>query len=986
MGLSIRIWLLLLLLPLGTGAQKYFTTHYRLAEGLPSEEVRAAIRGRYGFLWVATDGGLLRFDGKSFINYKRVLDSHYIKAIIMGPDSSLLMANDLGVYMIEEKPDTAYLQRLIPAEPLETDTALLYPNGLYYDRGGALWISQPNGAFARWREGRLRFFRFGQSHTAGGSGSGFHFAESSSGEFFAAATTGQLYRLSREEDEFLPLRPGRQMTAVHCLLARGDTLWMGGNGLYRALVEKGRLAGEKYFSTGDHLITCLAVADGQGRFFAGTKQSGLYRAQFAGGRLAFHKVFGSNDPHRINQLPYKAIHQVYVDEDQNIWLSTSQGLGLLQSRFFETVFGLANNNTFTILPLEAGEMLVSFGDVYEIKREGAGFFGQLLPQVDNGFVTGLASQGDKIWISTANAEMFSLTDGQLRREGDFQDRGAGIFYVSVDREGNVWFCQAPRETPIVGVAKLKPDGRVRYYEEDAGLDNRILVIKESRRGRIYAAGIGPETYLYRYQPEDDAFINLSQPLPFNYSQAFEVHDITIDERGIVWMGTTDGLLRYDLERVQRPDLGPFTNTEIRALAAMEGGGLWLATDTEGLLYYKDGEITVFDEESGLPSRITAYRCLSLSASGRIWVGTAEGTVHSRDQYPRPDSTAVPVLLGLSVNGKRTNPEGYLEAPNNSNIQLWWAAPAFPGYNVHYEYRLLNSPDSNWISLDTRRELELQRIPYGDYRLAVRARQGGGHEWSTPMSIALAVRRPWHRRWWAILLFIGMGVLLLYYLIQFNVGRLVRRIRLLERDLAAREKEIERQEELLRRQSQAMAAQAEGLQAAEEELSQQQAEMAGAASNLSLLHRLISQIYRNANWKEVVEVLAGSLEHPIGIDAFELGWNHEDEILFRGYVRRYQAFTFRSEEFSDKSSLPVWVLMNKKAVVIRDYRQEQAQYIEPQEDYQYNSGLYLPFEVAGKQPLVLCAYAVRKNAFDERSRQMLQILVDYLSIAVTEKLE
>ena len=64
--LAIRLFLLLLLLPFCGKAQKYFTTRFRLAEGLPSEEVRATIRGKYGFLWVATDGGLLRFDGRSF--------------------------------------------------------------------------------------------------------------------------------------------------------------------------------------------------------------------------------------------------------------------------------------------------------------------------------------------------------------------------------------------------------------------------------------------------------------------------------------------------------------------------------------------------------------------------------------------------------------------------------------------------------------------------------------------------------------------------------------------------------------------------------------------------------------------------------------------------------------------------------------------------------------------------------------------------------
>ncbi|HEY1044841.1 MAG TPA: two-component regulator propeller domain-containing protein, partial [Bacteroidia bacterium] len=43
--------------------------HYTIQDGLPSNKVYCAIRDRRGFAWLATDNGLVRFDGSSFKIY-----------------------------------------------------------------------------------------------------------------------------------------------------------------------------------------------------------------------------------------------------------------------------------------------------------------------------------------------------------------------------------------------------------------------------------------------------------------------------------------------------------------------------------------------------------------------------------------------------------------------------------------------------------------------------------------------------------------------------------------------------------------------------------------------------------------------------------------------------------------------------------------------------------------------------------------------------
>ena len=110
-------------------------------------------------------------------------------------------------------------------------------------------------------------------------------------------------------------------------------------------------------------------------------------------------------------------------------------------------------------------------------------------------------------------------------------------------------------------------------------------------------------------------------------------------------------------------------------------------------------------------------------------------------------------------------------------------------------------------------------------------------------------------------------------------RLIRRIRVLERDLTRPGKEIERQEDMLLPTIQSDGGSGgRSLQAAEEELSQQQAEMVQRSLQYILCYINLSAKYPQQQL-EVVVRSAWYSWNILGIDAFELGWNHDDEIRF-----------------------------------------------------------------------------------------------------------
>ncbi|ANF49109.1 hypothetical protein A0O34_00415 [Chryseobacterium glaciei] len=57
-------------------AQNYTSQWYNMDNGLPQNSIKDIVKDKYGFIWLATDGGIMRYDGKNFL-----LDSTKISSL-----------------------------------------------------------------------------------------------------------------------------------------------------------------------------------------------------------------------------------------------------------------------------------------------------------------------------------------------------------------------------------------------------------------------------------------------------------------------------------------------------------------------------------------------------------------------------------------------------------------------------------------------------------------------------------------------------------------------------------------------------------------------------------------------------------------------------------------------------------------------------------------------------------------------------------------
>jgi signal transduction histidine kinase/ligand-binding sensor domain-containing protein len=111
-----------------------------------------------------------------------------------------------------------------------------------------------------------------------------------------------------------------------------------------------------------------------------------------------------------------------------------------------------------------------------------------------------------------------------------------------------------------------------------------------------------------------------------------------DRDGYLWMGSGDGLFRFDGFSFQRwPELSdkPLAGTSVRTLFLDRGGLLWVGFDEGGVSRIRGTEVRNYGPADGLPT--TSVRAVVQDGDGAIWVASLGGLFRLRDERWSPPS-------------------------------------------------------------------------------------------------------------------------------------------------------------------------------------------------------------------------------------------------------------------------------------------------------------------------------------------------------------
>ena len=239
--------------------------------------------------------------------------------------------------------------------------------------------------------------------------------------------------------------------------------------------------------------------------------------------------------------------------------------------------------------------------------------------------------------------------------------------------------------------------------------------------------------------------------------ALEIRSIQEDGSGMLWVGSTIGLYRFDPRSESATRFGVaqgMANEEVRCLVPGEDGSLWMSTAV-GISRFdpRDRRFQNFDERDGLQSHDFTRRACYRAADGHLYFGGMMGfnAFYPDDVLAREPELPV-TLTGMEINGMDAPvpAAGAMQLPHGrSTVAIRFAAlnPVNPA-RVRYRFQLAGL-EKDWTEVDSAHRLaRYTSVRPGDYVFRVEAALDGRLWGKSTASLRINVVPPWWSRWWA----------------------------------------------------------------------------------------------------------------------------------------------------------------------------------------------------------------------------------------------
>ncbi|HYG18603.1 MAG TPA: ATP-binding protein [Ohtaekwangia sp.] len=706
-------------------AQEYRFRQYRVEQGLPSDIVKAVTQDSLRFIWIATDDGLVKYDGLRFTTYKSALRSQYAKGFLHTRSGRLLCFGDLDLIEIQNSIDTVVFKPLLAGTRSPTDSTIWYPKTAYEDRAGNIWLAESQ-SIVRY-DGKMKRYAFGPETRSTVFLRSFHFFEDDDGEFYTVSFHGKIFRYEKDTDTFQPLSGSVLPAGINHLEYLQQQLWVATqDGFYHAAFKDERVLSLTRVLPIPNTSYFTLAADSS--WWISTFGSDLYRLRH---------------DQQLDAIPYnfKGINTTYYSREGDLWAATDKGLVLAQ----KNQFILADMNSQTHF-VEAIAQDPARDVYYYCSKEmvqrvqwqnGDNVASKVIYNDRDCYFQSLQYGRQGLWASSTSRVML-FQDDVLRKQWDFSSEGDFIHDIFLDSQQDLWISQAGNRNIII----IRDGFDVERVSVPINQQTEINLVREGPMG-IYAGAGGMEGYLFLKRNNENEFKNISLPVNFEVESDFNIHDIAIQD-SVLWLASTEGLLRYDHTTLQRVDLGEvFTNFSISSVAIFDSVNI-LFSNSYGLFRYNilSREYWLYDENAGLPSNTITAGGIFVDHRKRLWVGTSFGLAISEQPVTVQTPTPRPLCVAARVNGSSRRFMGGLQVPYSAFVHLEFSPITFPENKINLQWRWAS--DKIWHAMDGP-TLSLSNLQPGEHLLEVRGKKNTGQGWSAVNRFTIVVARPYWQR-------------------------------------------------------------------------------------------------------------------------------------------------------------------------------------------------------------------------------------------------
>lgn len=821
-----------------------------IQEGLPSNVVSDMQQDQKGFLWFSTHNGLARYDGNVVTTYLDN-DSTGVSALIGRTKKALedVTYKKLWVYSSSERltclnmvdgKEEKYCQEV---EKLHFTNWKLVCDGMFW-----LWGAKDGAMLVDYRSGSFLTRRFAQAEIGS---SRVPLIDSLDKDNVVLCTTDKVFlysegrlfciakgmRMSRtrpfhhkmlmvsEKGDVYVLRQGKLQRFSHVAYVDGEVatgdLLMGNRWILftnRRSFSIDVRTGEVAECEGEWLIpNGRVLTDNKGRKWIYNK-TGVLRL-VRQDKLVPLILFPQQT---TNYIDYERFH-IVEDNHGLIWISTyGKGLFVFNQDLTQSQHFVADKLGES--PIASNYLLGIIADRHDGVWVSSEYGGVSHIQVMDKGVERIYPNGEgNMDFSNVVRMVKKMNDGTVM----VGTRAGSLYHYSADMSqvlGKSHF-----DSNVYGIVQM-PNGETWIGTRGKGIygakgldfkDRNVFCMASDAKHRMWIGTFGKGLSLV-YPRKDGYGVKtfFADSVGLN-----EVRCMVIDKHGVLWCGTSGGLIRIPVDEFVKDASRYKTyvrDYEIRDVIVDRQGRLWLSASGDGLVQVEPGDgetepkFHVFNTSNGLVNNLV--QSVVDTPDGNLWISTQQGVTAwnaRKKSFENYMFSRNPMGNVYNENSAVCLDDGRVVLGGNYGLTIIQPSRlshvsgltdvVFPSYpysdeitltyeqrspnihfstldcsdvrNVKYTYRL-EGFDQSWSQPSSTPWAAYQKLPAGKYLLHVKACTSDG-TWGKESTLVIRIKPPFYLTSWAIMIYVllVLGVIILVVKFVHDKNVLRNRIRL-----------------------------------------------------------------------------------------------------------------------------------------------------------------------------------------------------------------
>jgi ligand-binding sensor domain-containing protein/serine phosphatase RsbU (regulator of sigma subunit) len=789
-------------------SQTYSFDNYTVQDGIVQSNVAAIVQDKNGDIWLGTESGVSRFNGKTFQNYSTddSLADNNVTAMLLDKKGIIWFGHANGGLT---KYDGKKME-IIRSGFLPKNRNIF---SLYQDKQGQLWIctAQFGAIVIHDPYGNLNDKNNYKNYTSKDGLSEFCFSafDDKEGNMWFLTDVGvKILNTKTGKFDFFRTKGMPAVRITSFFYDKDGIVWLGledgnissYNPQTAAITNYGQadgLSSKIVPSVGVNGMVWSFVntfmQDSKGNIWAAIWDKGVVRINIKNNKISFTS-FNSQ-----NGLSANKIKCIAHDREENILFGTlGNGLAVFKGEKFVSFTkanGIINNQIWSVLQDKKGRYWwgtnegITIYDPSASKEKAIINISQFADLPSKSVRSMATDKIGNVWIATwgGKVAMYDIEKEKFVINQQVNDATySHVSCISVDKQGKVWI-----GTPE-GITVYDPENHsVKTYRTVDGLSsNDVTCIFPDSKGNIW---IGTkQAGITKFK--DGKFSRFDKTNGLSY---LAISCITENKHGEIWIGTEGGgVFLYHSNSFSNFKTKDGLNSDfITLLNVDENNNLWIGSNN-GLNRFDFStnmfsSYTKFDGFTGIETKNNStYK----DAQGNLWFGTVNG-VYEYSPANDAKNTLEPIvkITRLKINLKDhaiTDTIDLSYKENSLNIDYIGICLTNPNA-VQYSVKLENF-DEAWRPA-TKQSFEIySNLPPGHYTFKVIACNNSGVWNEKPASIYINIKPPFWQTWWFYALCVIVGAAIIFGYIKIRERKLVVEKRVLEEKVEKRTAEIAEQ--------------------------------------------------------------------------------------------------------------------------------------------------------------------------------------------------